>query len=808
MKAKHLIQIAAVLLLSTLNLQLSTALASTNPVGVITASYTMTANGTGTASYGSALAEGYNDSDQITLSISGTAKYEVLQTETNLVIGNLISSTAAQMASGIWRHAYWYDVGEFDGCTENWTDSYASDPQFNPTNSPCVWIANSQEVGQFVGGCGGVSFGTVDANGVYSAFNTSMYGALGYYDGQDGCQWESLFSSGCAGWGAVSEEGAYYALEDEGQVGGFRFAFQDSANAWNQTITTNSTLQGSTTDPAGLGTWTWDATATNTVTLGYEPYQLTVPFTADPTNGPVPLAVQFSCTNMDSGTNDIVSWLWSFGDGTTDTNQAPSHTYTNTNTFSVTLTAININGKAVQGIGPTNIVVALPTVQFTAWPTNGYMPLLVEFSCPAVDSGTNSIVSWLWYFGDGPTSTNQNPSYIYTSSKPKTFSPKLYATNVNGTAVVATGPKIYAAYPPIGFNASPTNGLVPLPVQFNAPAADTLGVTITNWTWTFGDGAASVLQSPFHTYTNAGIFSPTLLTTNQNHIAIIGFGPNISAGCSSVHTFGVAGVGFDPTRDGMTNSDGIHPQAALTVSGNRLYGVMSGGGNGGSGTIFAVNTDGSGFTNLYSFSAPPGCWYTNGDGESPRARLVLSGNTLYGAASSGGSGGGTSFMGQGTVFKINTDGSGFATLFNFPDGSDGGTTPNGLVLSSNTLYGTTGYGGSGGDGTVFKIATDGSGFTRIHDFSASAHDPSSGSQTNGEGACPQAPLLLAGNSLYGTTMHGGASGGGTLFKLNTDGSGLCRAPYFHEERRPPTVRGTPFGWQHTVWDGRRRRQWK
>ncbi len=328
---------------------------------------------------------------------------------------------------------------------------------------------------------------------------------------------------------------------------------------------------------------------------------------------------------------------------------------------------------------------------------------------------------------------------------------------VNGTLTVGQ-----AGYPPIGFTASPTNGLVALWVQFNAPAVDTLGVTITNWTWTFGDGATSVLQNPSHTYTNAGIFSPTLFATDQNGIAIEGFGPNISAGCTEVYTFGLGGSGFGPSTVWPTNSDGIHPQG-LVLGGHRLYGVMSGGGSGGSGTIFAVNTDGSAFTNLYNFSALAMGWYTNSDGAWPEGPLVLSGDTLYGAAPGGGD------MGGGTVFKIGTNGSGLTTLFSFSNGSTNGSVPNGLVLSGGALYGTARFGGQGLNGTVFKLNTDGSGFALLHSFDPM---PGGGTYTNDDGAYPASPLLLAGNSLYGTTTDGGASGGGTLFKLDTDGLGF------------------------------------
>jgi uncharacterized repeat protein (TIGR03803 family) len=78
--------------------------------------------------------------------------------------------------------------------------------------------------------------------------------------------------------------------------------------------------------------------------------------------------------------------------------------------------------------------------------------------------------------------------------------------------------------------------------------------------------------------------------------------------------------------------------------------------------------------------------------------LILSGNTLYGTASQGGS------SGKGTVFVLNIDGTGFTTLYTFTGGSDGATPYGGLILSDNTLYGTAGYGGSFGFGTVFSLS--------------------------------------------------------------------------------------------------------
>src|ERR1017187_9097077 len=79
-----------------------------------------------------------------------------------------------------------------------------------------------------------------------------------------------------------------------------------------------------------------------------------------------------------------------------------------------------------------------------------------------------------------------------------------------------------------------------------------------------------------------------------------------------------------------TNSDGVHPEAVLILSGNTLYGTASGGGTNSYGTVFAVNTNGTGFTNLHTFTALSPSNNTNSDGAAPDAGLMLSGNTLYG----------------------------------------------------------------------------------------------------------------------------------------------------------------------------------
>jgi uncharacterized repeat protein (TIGR03803 family) len=197
-------------------------------------------------------------------------------------------------------------------------------------------------------------------------------------------------------------------------------------------------------------------------------------------------------------------------------------------------------------------------------------------------------------------------------------------------------------------------------------------------------------------------------------------------------------------------SDGRDPYGSLTLSGSTLYGMTSSGGAADGGRAFKMNTDGTGYTLLHAFNGGVS------DGSSPYGSLTLSGSTLYGMTVQGG---GNNF---GTVFKMNTDGTGFALLHTFTGYSDGQMPFGSLTLDGSTLYGMTTYGGTSGYGTAFKMNTDGTGFTLLHSFAGGVSD----------GRNPFGSLTLDGSTLYGMTQQGGSSGYGTAFQMNTDGTGF------------------------------------
>jgi uncharacterized repeat protein (TIGR03803 family) len=102
-----------------------------------------------------------------------------------------------------------------------------------------------------------------------------------------------------------------------------------------------------------------------------------------------------------------------------------------------------------------------------------------------------------------------------------------------------------------------------------------------------------------------------------------------------------------------------------------------------------------------------------------------------------------------------------------------------LILSGNTLYGVTLLGDPAGTGTIFKLNTDGTGFTTLYKFAAPQNTNSAGFYTNTDGWYPTS-LILSGNTLYGTANWGGTGGSGTIFSISLPGS-------------PPQLTITPMG---------------
>ena len=263
--------------------------------------------------------------------------------------------------------------------------------------------------------------------------------------------------------------------------------------------------------------------------------------------------------------------------------------------------------------------------------------------------------------------------------------------------------------------------------------------------------AADTILHNFTASGSDGNLPPGSLTLSGSNL----YGMTNSGGSGSegtIFSLNTDGSGFGVLHTFVFSaSDGRNPEGSLTLSGSNLYGMTYAGGSADAGTIFSLNTNGTGFTLLHSFSG------LASDGQLPNGSLTLSGSTLYGMTTSGG----TSNLG--TIFSLNTNGTGYGLLHTFTSATTDGKSPFGsLTLSGSTLYGMTRDGGGSNGGTLFSMNVDGTGFTLLHSFAGGASD----------GSAPYGSLTLSGTKLFGLTNTGGSNGAGTLFSMNVNGTGF------------------------------------
>jgi uncharacterized repeat protein (TIGR03803 family) len=191
------------------------------------------------------------------------------------------------------------------------------------------------------------------------------------------------------------------------------------------------------------------------------------------------------------------------------------------------------------------------------------------------------------------------------------------------------------------------------------------------------------------------------------------------------------------TFDGM---DGKGPRYLINVNGT-LYGTTVWGGTSGNGTVFSFNLNTGAATVLYSFGSGT-------DGTNPYGALIDVNGMLYGTTFAGGT------WGDGTAFSFNPQTDAETVLWAFGNGTDGQTPYAGLINVKGTLYGTTYYGGTHGDGTVYSFNPETDTEAVLWSF---------GNGTDGQN--PFAGLTKVNGTLFGTTYGGGAYGTGTVFSL-------------------------------------------
>ncbi len=311
------------------------------------------------------------------------------------------------------------------------------------------------------------------------------------------------------GWGeTVSEQ------QSNGTNGGFfRIAYSELTQAANPCNANNTSCQY--TSLFGDGAIAYTSAATPTKTLPLADFYITNPAMnyVMQVSEQIPLTVTFQDTSTCSDPSDpVTSWLWNFGDGATSTAQNPTHTYTNT-----VNTVANFEYSPGAGITTSTIV------YFSSTYESPFTVSLEAGNSAGTDTATyaNMIltppaanVTYQWDFGDGGTSAQQNPTYMY--SQAGTYTVALTVVSQGNASTKKASITVTAAPPVADFTVGPAAGNSPLSIQLTSTSSG----SINGYSWNFGDNSPLVKGSTTgaippqsHTYGAAGSYTVVLTAT-------------------------------------------------------------------------------------------------------------------------------------------------------------------------------------------------------------------------------------------------------------------------------------------------------
>lgn len=228
------------------------------------------------------------------------------------------------------------------------------------------------------------------------------------------------------------------------------------------------------------------------------------------------LQVQFTAYFEAQDSAAAFSWLWDFGDGNTSTEENPLHTYDNDGLYEATLTIISETGCEASSTEHVCVGGYQSNPECEAWfEVNNIDSLTVQFTSYFESQDSAAVISWLWDFGDGNTSTEENPTYDYAAAG--VYEVTLTIVSETGCEASSTEHVCVGEVDPD----DPDCSLEPVVVQIDSltfafsvefNTLDSAGAV--SWIWDFGDGNTSTDENPVHTYDQDGFYIVTIVVTS------------------------------------------------------------------------------------------------------------------------------------------------------------------------------------------------------------------------------------------------------------------------------------------------------
>ena len=262
-------------------------------------------------------------------------------------------------------------------------------------------------------------------------------------------------------------------------------------------------------------------------------------FTHSPENGLSPLEVTVDATCSDGGGDPLTRYDWDFGDGTIilDGNAVETHTYATDGDYTITLTVTNDSLNTDEATASVFVGNRLPVASFEFSPTNPDAGQLIAFDASVSSDEDGSIQQFDWDFGDGSSIPEGGPTPSHRYASDGSYTVTLTVTDDRGDSTQATASVFVGNLPPSAeLTSSPSLGLAPVTVSFDASGATDPDGTIARYDWVFGDGTLlpNGGPTPSHSYTSAGEYTATVTVFDDD-------GATNSASSETISVFGSSG---------------------------------------------------------------------------------------------------------------------------------------------------------------------------------------------------------------------------------------------------------------------------
>lgn len=309
--------------------------------------------------------------------------------------------------------------------------------------------------------------------------------------------------------GASLQMDARNTIDPEGRWVDFVWTFPDGRQAWDRTAryTFTSTGQVPVTITAsdrdgGSATETFYVNVVNTQPVA----DIGAPYYLRRKNDDWP----FDATRSHEFDGGALQFSWDFGDGSFGTGVQPMHAYTPSGVYNVELT---VSDGVAEAVATTKVVV-INTRPYASmsWPSSIKKNEPAQFASTYSGDADGDPITYFWDFGDGGTSTEANPVYIFRKSG--TYTVSLVINDGEDNSLPATRTVTIVNNEPLANGAGPYAGIKNQPIQFDGSASSDIDNDVLSYRWDLGDGTTSTEQAPSHVYTKSGRFKVKLIVND------------------------------------------------------------------------------------------------------------------------------------------------------------------------------------------------------------------------------------------------------------------------------------------------------